>query len=277
MPTNFDRIRRYYAEEHDEWGRLETDLGSFEWATTSRRLADFLPPPPVDVLDLGGGPGRYAIWLAQRGYRVTVADLTPEMVQQAMDRSTDAGVSITAVEANAVDLSRFATDQFETAIALGPFYHLLDPAERSQAARELIRVCRPGALVAVMLLNRTAGFLDLLASGQMDLFAPQFEATWERIFSAGVYENPGENEGFFIDNYSVWPMDARREMEQHGFVTDALVGCEGVLVRFPQALEMAADRQWEWQAIWRHAYRFEEHPDFLIFSPHLLWLGRSPK
>jgi hypothetical protein len=99
---------------------------------------------------------------------------------------------------------------------------------------------------------------------------------WNRIFSEGIYENAGENEGFFIDNYSVWPRDARREMEQHGFRTEQLVGCEGPLTRFGPAMEMAAGNEAAWNFLWRQAYRFEEDPDWLIFSPHLLWLGRSP-
>lgn len=276
MATNRDRIRWYYAEEHDEWDRLETDVGAYEWATTTRRLAEFLPPPPAWVLDLGGGPGRYAIWLAQSGYQVSLADICPNLVEEARGRGAQAGVSFEARVADATDLSSYATDSFDAAIALGPFYHLIEAEERARAAAELVRVCKPGALLAVMLLNRSAGFLDCLASGQLDLFTPGYEATWERIFSEGVYENPGAKEGLFVDNYSVWPRDARHEMEQHGFVTETVVGAEGPLVRFGGTLEAAAGREHAWEFLWRQAYRFEDDPDWLILSPHLLWLGRSP-
>src|SRR2546423_15700563 len=86
MPTNRDRIRRYYDEEHDEWGRLESDLGAYEWATATRRLSQFLPAPPARVLDLGGGPGRYAMWLAQPGYHLTLVDLPARPVEEARSR-----------------------------------------------------------------------------------------------------------------------------------------------------------------------------------------------
>ena len=276
MPTNRDRLRRFYDEEHDEWGRLETEVGSYEWATTTRHLAAFLPPPPARVVDIGGGPGRYAIWLAQRGYDVTLIDLSAYLVEQARRRSADAGVSVNCIAADATNLSMLANDSFDAALSLGPFYHLLDSVERDQAADEMLRVCRPAAAVAVMLLNRAAGFLDALASGDLDLFSPRYEALWERIFSEGVYENPGELKGLFIDNYSVWPSETRNELERYGLRTERLVGCEGPLVRFGPALQIAAENQEAWAFMWRQAYRFEEHADWLVLSPHLLWLGRAP-
>src|SRR2546426_2222380 len=96
MPTNRDRLRRYYDEEHDEWGRLETELGVYEWSTTTRHLAQFLPTPPARVLDIGGGAGRYAIWLAQRGYEVTLVDLSAHLVEEASRHAAEAGVSFSA-------------------------------------------------------------------------------------------------------------------------------------------------------------------------------------
>jgi len=45
-----------------EWERLEHHRTEF--AVTLRALKDYLPPAPAKVLDVGGGPGRYAIALA---------------------------------------------------------------------------------------------------------------------------------------------------------------------------------------------------------------------
>lgn len=55
-------ISQYYdRDEHDEWGRL--DRHRTELAVTLRALAEYLPPAPAQILDVGGGPGRYAIAL----------------------------------------------------------------------------------------------------------------------------------------------------------------------------------------------------------------------
>jgi tellurite methyltransferase len=50
---------------------------------------------PGDALDLGGGAGRHALWLAQRGWRVVLADLSDEGVALAAKKARDAGVALT--------------------------------------------------------------------------------------------------------------------------------------------------------------------------------------
>ena len=45
------------------------------------------PPPPRVVLDVGGGPGRYACWLAVGGYDVHLVDPVPRHVEQALAAS----------------------------------------------------------------------------------------------------------------------------------------------------------------------------------------------
>jgi 2-polyprenyl-3-methyl-5-hydroxy-6-metoxy-1,4-benzoquinol methylase len=45
-----------------------------------------VPSAPVpDSLGLGGGPGRYAIWLAGQGLAVTLADLSPSLLDLACE------------------------------------------------------------------------------------------------------------------------------------------------------------------------------------------------
>ncbi len=46
--------------------RLSRDGVSLEFVRTQELLRRYLPPPPADILDVGGGPGRYAIALAAR-------------------------------------------------------------------------------------------------------------------------------------------------------------------------------------------------------------------
>jgi SAM-dependent methyltransferase len=55
------------AERLWAWGRLER-------VRAQELLARFLPPAPATVLDVGGGPGAYAVWLARHGYAVRLID-----------------------------------------------------------------------------------------------------------------------------------------------------------------------------------------------------------
>ncbi|MFO7662298.1 MAG: class I SAM-dependent methyltransferase [Chloroflexota bacterium] len=68
VEAHYDR----HAEQ--EWERLERHRTEF--AVTCRILVDNLPSPPANILDIGGGPGRYALHLIQQGYDVTLLDLS---------------------------------------------------------------------------------------------------------------------------------------------------------------------------------------------------------
>ena len=46
-------------------------------------LAEWLPPQRGRALDLAGGCGRHAIWLAQQGFDVTLADVSSVGLQVA--------------------------------------------------------------------------------------------------------------------------------------------------------------------------------------------------
>jgi SAM-dependent methyltransferase len=50
------------------------------------------------ALDVAGGGGRHAIWLAQRGLEVTVADISPVGLALACQRAAEAGVRIAAIQ-----------------------------------------------------------------------------------------------------------------------------------------------------------------------------------
>src|SRR5437773_7814135 len=67
-----DTHARQEISSHYESGyeaqRLAQGTSRLELARTQELLERFLPPPPAVVLDVGGGPGVYAIWLAQKGY-----------------------------------------------------------------------------------------------------------------------------------------------------------------------------------------------------------------
>src|SRR5262245_52185578 len=65
-------------------------------------LAEYLPTTG-QALDIAGGAGRNAIWLAQRGLDVTIADISPVGLALAESRAASAGVTIKTI---AIDLER---------------------------------------------------------------------------------------------------------------------------------------------------------------------------
>ena len=85
-------VEAYYAKGI-EVGRLFRGHGTIELARTQEIILRHLPPPPGTVLDVGGGTGVYACWLASRGYRVTLVDASPLHVEEARAASARSRIS----------------------------------------------------------------------------------------------------------------------------------------------------------------------------------------
>src|SRR5262245_59636142 len=83
MPEPAPEIRRHYEAEVDEAGRLDRGAGRLELARTQEIVRRHLPAPPLEVLDVGGGAGVHAAWLADDGHAVHVIDPMPSHVDQA--------------------------------------------------------------------------------------------------------------------------------------------------------------------------------------------------
>lgn len=67
--------------------------------------------PPGTALDVAGGVGRHSIWLAQRGWRVSLLDISEIGIQQAKENATRTGtassISVKVCDLNVVkDLGR---------------------------------------------------------------------------------------------------------------------------------------------------------------------------
>jgi SAM-dependent methyltransferase len=77
-----DAALRAYYERGMERERLSDGRGDLEFTRTTEIVLRRLPAAPAVVADVGGGPGRYALWLASLGYQVEHRDLIPLHVEQ---------------------------------------------------------------------------------------------------------------------------------------------------------------------------------------------------
>ena len=71
MTDQVAKVKALYDSSPElEWERM--DRNPFEFEITKRMLSRYIQPCD-SVLDIGGGPGRYSLWLAERGCSVTLA------------------------------------------------------------------------------------------------------------------------------------------------------------------------------------------------------------
>ena len=97
-------------------------------------------PGEICILDIGTGPGFFAILLAEAGYRVTAVDVTEEMLKEARANAGDLAEKILWRTGDAQKLD-FAENSFDAVVTRNVTWNLENPAE---AYREWYRVLKPG-------------------------------------------------------------------------------------------------------------------------------------
>lgn len=154
-------VKKFYKGwARKEWARLVKDpYHRLEFDTTLHFLKKHLPKKGL-ILDAGGGPGRYTIELAKRGYDVILLDLTPELLEIAKRQIKKLKLQNRVkevVEGSIVDLSRFADNRFDAVLCLGgTLSHVVNKKQRIKAISELIRVAKKSAPIFVSVIGRLA-------------------------------------------------------------------------------------------------------------------------
>ena len=100
-------------------------------------------PEAIHVLEVGTGPGFFAILLAEAGYRVTAIDLTPSMLAQARCNAGELCERIEFMEMNAEALD-FPSERFDVILSRNVTWNLPEP---ELAYAEWTRVLKPGGLL----------------------------------------------------------------------------------------------------------------------------------
>jgi ubiquinone/menaquinone biosynthesis C-methylase UbiE len=216
-------ILAHYAE-----GREATRLqrNPLELVRTQELLARHLPPPPATILDVGGGTGVYAVWLAANGYDVHLVDASPLHVEEARQASIaqpDHPLRSAYVgDARALDQPSGSVD---AVLLLGPLYHLTERSDRLRALREANRVVGPGGLVFAVGISRFASLLDGLQNNLLD--DPAFRSIVERDLKDGQHRPPPDRSEYFTTAYFHHPDELQAEVRDAGLSIIETAAIEG--------------------------------------------------
>ena len=255
-----------YYECEDERDRLTAPAGRLEWARTWVLLQRHLPDPKATIVDVGGGPGAYAIPLALAGHDIHLIDAMPLHVAQARQAAAAAGIALASTEVG---------DARELALAGRE-------RRRRAAARPALPPAR-GGRAGTAPSPRHAGCCDRAASWPplRSAGSPASSrgcgtagpATTPGIVESGLHtgthRNPGALPHRFTTAHFARPEELAAEVGAAGLgpVTLHAVEGPGALVDEPDEwMDDPARRDW----LLRQLDRIETEPSLLGASPHVM-------
>ena len=214
-------------------------------AEIARQFPDSAPGS-LRVLEVGTGPGFFAILLRELGYDVTAIDLTPAMLAEAKKNAGELAGRIRWMEMNAEALD-FADASFDVVVSRNLTWNLPHP---DKAYAEWARVLKPGGLL-----------LNFDANWYAYLFDDEAQAAYDRdranSAEQGVWDqNVGENFDVMEDIARRVPLSNIRRPEWDLALLRGL------------GLRAEADEQ-IWQRVWSEEEKlnFSSTPLFLVPCP----------
>lgn len=195
-----ERVRQFYNEYGEkEWNRL--DLSAYHRLVYHNHVK-FMEPhigPGKRVLDAGCGAGRFSIYIAQSGSKVTLLDISDGQLALARQKINEMGLDGQVegyINASVTNLDMIPDDYFDTVICYGAVLNYLF-SDAKGAVDELKRVTRNNGML-LLSVNNLYGVLRLCAVNEgmvPENFwgQPEYWKIYE-IASTGDIDHPGVNQ-----------------------------------------------------------------------------------
>lgn len=255
----------YDAFAENEWRRLEKHRTEF--AVTLMALDTYLPKRSLNIIDIGSGPGRYAIELSKRGHAVTLVDLSKENLKIAREKADAENVTLSAYfHANVLQLENSINQKFDAVLLMGPLYHLLKHEERMAAVLAAKSCLKSDGIFFASFITIFAPFRKAAVDETEWLHQEAIYA--RRLLETGIHDRAEKfGDAFFIHPKNVIPL-----MESCGLQTQRLMSIEGIVAGHEESVNQL--RGPEWQAWVELNYRLGQDESLHGAADHLLFIGK---
>jgi SAM-dependent methyltransferase len=266
-----ERVKAHYDQNAaKEWNRLREH--PFEFLFTTYEMDRFIQDGD-SILDLGGGPGRYAIHYAKKGHPVTLVDLSEGNIRLAKKKARQYRVHLKAYAQDCLKLEALNLGTFDHVFLMGPLYHLLAEKDRIEAVAAALRHLKKGGHLYVSFVLSFAGVIYDLKNGgclakDLDPDNAIGEAFAEAVASQKDYAGMAFTDVFFIDKNSLEPFMAKFPLKK-----EILFGQEGILA--PNEKDLLKRPRKE-RGLWIEFSKKFLGVDYLLpYSEHALWIGKK--
>jgi 2-polyprenyl-3-methyl-5-hydroxy-6-metoxy-1,4-benzoquinol methylase len=150
-----DIVEKFYDDNIEmEWNRLNGF--KYEFEITKIMMQKYMNRG--NVLDIGGGTGRFSLYLASIGYDVTLVDLSKNSIEFAKNKSKELGLNIQALQCDARNLPKLNLGKYDNILIMGPLYHVFHMQDRKKIINDSIKHLSENGLIFASFISIFAGF-----------------------------------------------------------------------------------------------------------------------
>jgi SAM-dependent methyltransferase len=182
------------------------------------------------ILDLGCGPGRHAIPLAQKGFRVTGVDLTPYLLSKARDRAESMGVQVEWVQE---DMRRFTRpESFDLGVNMySTFGYFAQESQNLAVLESVYDNLKPGGLFLIDMAGKEVianifaptGAQDL-EDGSLLIQRRDIREDWTRIHNQWILIQADRARTFNLEHTIYSGQEIKDRLREAGFKSVTLYG-----------------------------------------------------
>lgn len=268
-----EMVEKWYTENVQvEWERLKQDpYHQIEFIVTLHFLEKYLPEKGL-ILDAGGGPGRYTLELAKKGYELILLDLIPNMLEIAKKQINQSGLKkkVKGYYTSSIeDLSRFSDEYFDAVLCLGgPLGHILEKKQREKSIKELIRVAKKRALIFISVISLIGIFKTILVEFPTEI--KYIEHHWKDSNYI-----PGQTGEGFTATHFFLPEELLKEFDNQDVEILELAGLEGLSSHHVMATNEIYKDPEKWDKWIKMIIETSTHPSLIGSSEHFLLVCRK--
>ncbi|WP_435801156.1 class I SAM-dependent methyltransferase [Polaribacter sp.] len=258
-------LEDFYNKASEET-RLEKGMGIFEFERIKELIQLHISKSKSIIIDIGGGTGKYAEWLAKDGHQVHLVEPVLKHIKLAEKRAQKLKnpFSVTIGEAKKLP---YKNDTADLVILHGPLYHLQKREDRVTAILEAKRVLKKGGIILGFAINYTASTLVGLMNGM--IHANSFFDMCKQELTTGIHNAPKDFPFLLADAYYHKPQHLKEEFLEQNLEFINLFAVESLIWLDSEYFANMIDKKKS--KTLKELQKLTQNDEYLLpFSPHMM-------
>ena len=260
-----EELEDFYNKASEET-RLEKGMGIFEFERIKELIQLHISKSKSIIIDVGGGTGKYAEWLAKDGHQVHLVEPVLKHIKLAEKRAKKLKnpFSVTIGEAKKLPYKK---DTADLVILHGPLYHLQKREDRVTAILEAKRVLKKGGIILGFAINYTASTLVGLMNGM--IHANSFFDMCKQELTTGIHNVPKDFPFLLADAYYHKPQHLKEEFLEQNLEFINLFAVESLIWLDSEYFANMIDKKKS--KTLKELQKLTQNDEYLLpFSPHMM-------